>query len=120
MDIVDQLQTLTGKPIEPEDQADIELWQKGRDLSHTVNTQGWPVVLEMLQSYVTQNVNLLMNTDPAQKEEVLANHAIMYAAGRIFRLFQEDVANAIAASRKTPEIVKQGLRRTIPMPPESM
>lgn len=120
MEIVDQIESIGGKPLEPEDKADIELWQKGRQLAHQVNSPGWSVVLEMLQSYVTQHVNVLMNTDPVKRDEVISNHAVMFAAGRIYSLFQEDVANAIAASRKIPEVVKDGLRRVSPVPPESL
>jgi hypothetical protein len=120
MELIEQIENINGKPLEEEDKAEIDLWQKGRDLAHLVNTPGWSVVIEMLQSYVTQNVNSLMNIDPGKKDEVLATHAIMFAAGRIFRLFQEDVTNAITASRKTPEVVKQGIRRSSPIPPESL
>jgi hypothetical protein len=120
MDIQEQIEKLNGKPLAEEDRAEIELWQKGRDLAHQVNGPGWNVVLEMLQSYVTQNVNTLMNTDPSKTSEVAATHAIMFAAGRIFRIFQEDVAAAIQASRKTPEIVRQGLKNVTPVPADSL
>jgi hypothetical protein len=120
MDISEQLENINGKALEPDERADIDLWNKGRQLAHQVNSPGWDVVLEMLQSYVTSNVNTLMNIDPKHHEEVLATHAVMFAAGRIFRLFQEDVASAIEASRKTPEVLKQGIRRASPVPPESL
>lgn len=120
MDIANQLEQLTGKPLDPADQADIQLWEKGRALAHQVNSPGWDVVIEMLQSYVTQHVNTLMATDPINTDEVLATHAVMYAASRIFHLFQEDVARAVEASRKTPEALKQGIRHVLPIPAESL
>lgn len=119
-DLISLIEKSNGKLLTDEERAEIELWEKGRALLHQVNGPGWNVVLEMLQSYVTQHVNSLMALDPVQKDEVAATHAVMYAAGRIFRLFQEDVQSAIDAARHTPEVLKQGLRRTSPVPPESL
>lgn len=118
MDIVEQLERNNGKPLEEEERAEVELWQKGRALSHQVNAPGWDVVLEILQNYVTQNINQILNTDPGNKDEVLATHAVAFAASRIYRLFREDVANAIEASKRTPECLKEGLRKVSPVPPE--
>ena len=118
--IVSQLEALRGGELTPEEKNEIVLWEKGRALAHQINAPGWDVVLEMLQSYATNEIATLARTDPSKKEEVLAAHAVFFAANGIFVRFQEDVQAAIDASRRTPEALKQGFRRAMPVPPESL
>lgn len=118
--IIAQLETIRGKELTPEERDEIVLWEKGRSLAHQVNAPGWDVVLEMLQSYATNEIETLARTDPSNRDAVLAAHAIFYAANGIFVRFKEDVFRAIEASRKTPESLKQGFRGVSPVPPESL
>ena len=117
--MVDRLESLSGKPLTEEQEVEVALWNKGRDLAFVVNSAGWDVVREMLQSYVTNEIDRLLSTDPASRDEVLAAHAVAFSANRIFTIFTEDVQRAVNASVKTPQIVKEQLSKLSPIPPES-
>jgi hypothetical protein len=114
-----QIQTINGRGLSGEEQDEIERWQKGRDLAHVVNSPGWDVVLEMLRSYAAKETERLVNTDPGDKDAVLAAHATAFAASRIFTLFVEDAQNLITQTSTVPEPVKEAMRHS-PVPPESL
>lgn len=119
-ELAQKLETINGRNLGEEEQYQIDAWQKGRELAHIVNSPGWDVVLEILGSYAAKEAQRLLSTDPANKDEVLAAHAIAYAATRVYALFVEDAQNLIIASASVPEVVKEGLKRSSPVPPESL
>lgn len=114
-----QLENINGRSLVDEEQFQVDQWQKGRSLAHVVNSPGWDVVLEILSSYAAKEAERLVNTDPGNKDAVLAAHATAFAAGRIYTLFVEDAQNLIAASNHVPDVVKEGLKHS-PIPPESL
>lgn len=118
--LADQLQAMNGRVLAEDEQFEIDVWQKGRLLAQTVNTPGWDVVLEILNGYADKEANTLLRTDPANKEDVLAAHAVAYAASRIFTIFTEDVRTLITSAQHVPAVVKDGLKHSSPVPPESL
>lgn len=118
--MVDALNSVAADPLDEDQQIELDLWNKGRALGFVVNTQGWDVIQEMLQSYVTQEVAHLLSTDPGDRDAVLAAHAVAFAAQRVFTLFVEDVRRAVLASRVTPQVVKDNLSKISPVPPDSL
>lgn len=118
-DIIREIEALNGKALSSEEQAEIELWQKGRALAHQVNSPGWDVVLEILSSYAKSEAESLVRTDPSDTQKVLAAHAVAFAAHRIFSLFCEDVQRCIDSSQHTPNAITDGLRH-LPIPPQSL
>jgi hypothetical protein len=106
-DIIGRLNDLRGSKISDKDQNEIESWEKGRKLATTVQTEGWPVAIELLQSYVVKSVEQLVATDPADVPSRNANHAISYVASRLLKIFQEDVQSWIELSRRTPTVIKE-------------
>jgi hypothetical protein len=119
-ELAQQLETINGRSLDEGEQYSIDQWQKGRELAHVVNSPGWDVVLEILGSYAAKETNRLLCTDPANREEVLAAHAVAFAAARILALFIEDAQTLITASSSVPEVVKEGLKHASPVPPESL
>jgi hypothetical protein len=118
--MVDTLNMVAKEPLSDDEQLEVNLWNKGRALGFVVNTQGWEVIREMLRSYVGQEVDRLLGTDPGDFEAVRSAHAVAFAAQRIYTIFIEDVKRAIDASRVTPKIVKDNLSKISPVPPESI
>jgi hypothetical protein len=106
-DIIGRLEELRGSKLSDKAQSEIESWEKGRKLATTVQTEGWSVAIELLQSYVVKSVEQLVSTDPADNESVNAGHAVSYVASRLLKIFQEDVNAWIELSRRTPEVVKE-------------
>lgn len=119
LSMVDTLNKV-GAPLTSDQQEEIDLWNKGRSLGFVVNSQGWDVIREMMSGYVTKEVDRLLSVDPGNRDEVLAAHAVAFAASRIFTVFVEDVQRAVNAARSTPPIVKERLARISPVPPESL
>lgn len=113
----DRVETARGFPLTDEEKHEIEMWGKGRALQAIVGTEGWQVVLEMLQNYAADALQRLVSTDPARKEDVLAEHAVAFAAGRICNSFVQDATAAVDASKITPASIKEGLKRSS-APPE--
>jgi hypothetical protein len=109
-----------GQVLTDEERAEVILWEKGKALSSIVGGYGWDVVLEVLKDYEESSVFKLKQIDPSQKEEVLAEHAVMYAAARIYNSFVTDVQNAVDAAQHAPASVKRGIRMLQPGPPESL
>jgi hypothetical protein len=118
INIVEKLEAQLGTQLNEEQQGEIELWQKGRALQALTGHYGWPVLQEMLQSYSTDATRTLLQVDPAQREEVVAQHAVAYAANRLYVLLVDDIKAAIEASNTTPVVLKQGIRAA-GMPVES-
>lgn len=116
--LIQTLETIQGRELEPEDLGDIQEWNKGRALAQIVATPGWTVILEILASYPADAMRKLSSIDPKEKDEVAAQHAVFYCSSRIYNNFVEDVANAVEKARSTPRVVKQGLKAVSPAPPD--
>lgn len=117
-DVATTLEEINSRKLDETEQYDIELWQRGRALAHCVNSQGWEVVIDLLRGYADKEAVRLISIDPGDREAVLAAHAVAYAAGRIYTIFVEDVANLVQRSQAVPTVVREGLKS--PVPPESL
>lgn len=119
-ELAQQLESINGRGLGEGEQHQVEEWQKGRALAHAVNSPGWDVALSLLSSYATNETETLLRTDPVNKEAVLAAHSLAFAAARIYNLFVDDVQHLVMASQRVPEVVKEGLKHSSPVPPESL
>ena len=106
-DIIGRLESLRGQKLSEGDQVSIETWEKGRKLATTVSTEGWPIAIELLTNYVVKSLQDLANTDPREKEEVMAAHSVTFVASRLLKIFQEDINSWIESSRITPKVIKE-------------
>ncbi len=109
--IVAVMETSRQAPLSEEELNQIELWEKGRALAQLTSMYGFEVMKEMLQSYVTDQVEQLLETDPGDKDEVIAIHAVAFAANRVYNKFIQDIDNAVRASSETPECIKASARK---------
>jgi len=105
--IIERLEAIRGGKLDGRDQDEIQTWEKGRRLATTTSTEGWPVAIELLTNYVVRSLEGLASTDPLNKEEVLAAHAVTFVAGRLLKIFQEDVNSWVESSRQTPKVIKE-------------
>jgi hypothetical protein len=103
---INQLEKIINRPITDEEAVAIDLYNKGQTLAQLVVSPSWPIILEILQSYATNSMNKLISLDPADKENIIAEHAVAHAAKRIYQSFVEDVQAAVEMSRKPPAIAK--------------
>jgi hypothetical protein len=109
-----------GQQLTEEEIYQVELWEKGKALSQIVGHYGWDVILATLKNYEDDSTERLKRIDPSKTAEVLAEHAVMYAAGRIYANFVEDVQAAVEASQKPPAALKRGMSKLRPGPVESL
>lgn len=115
--LIQTIETASGTALSPEEQAEIELWRKGRDLSALVIHPGWKTVLEMLQSYATSAAVDLVNMRPGD-ERTVVQHAVAYALNDFYVKFRQDVDAAVDAAKHAPGVMKRSLKTPIPI--ESM
>jgi hypothetical protein len=106
--MISQIEGLRHEQLSQDERDRIELWQKGRALEQQVSTYGWECVLEMLQSYVVEANKVLVAISPANKDEVAAQHAVVYALSSLYNNFSQDVQRAIEF--EAPECVLEFVR----------
>jgi hypothetical protein len=114
-----RIEKMRGEELTPEEKYEIDQYFRGRALSQITVTEGYQEILSMLQSYVVDAVEKLVAVDPAETTEVLAFHAVAYAASKIHSKFQQDVNAAVDASRTTPSAIKQ-FAKAAPVPAGSL
>ena len=105
-----KFEDIIGRRLEEDELNKISLWEKGRALDQLTRMPVWQVVLEMLQDYPVKALKELALMDPSGRDNVAAQQAVAYAANRIFTAFQEDVDQAIAASKEAPSFVVSALK----------
>jgi hypothetical protein len=115
--MISRLENILQRPLEPEEQEDVKTWEQGRALSQIVNTEGWEILCEALQSYADDATAQLLRMRPGDKN-VPEAHAAAYALTQLCFKFKENIYNAI--NMQTPDVVRQGARMSSPVPPESM
>ena len=108
--LVDGLEAV-GQTLTDQERYDVELWERGKALANIVNSFGWDVILDTLKGYEDSAVERLKRIDPAKRDDVLAEHAVMYAAARIYADFVNSVDEAIQASQKAPPALKKGIKK---------
>lgn len=104
-------------PVTQEEKAEAYRWANGQELQHFVNTPGYEIVMNYLSSYVDDGIKtLFQSTVPTDKDAVLANFAIGYAACDIVNRLKQDLQADLEAAKSMPEIIRQGLRITKGIP----
>jgi hypothetical protein len=109
-DIIERLEFIQQKVLEQSEKDKIEHWEKCRKLATTVHSEGWPVVIELMQSYVIAAVERLVAIDPAEKDNAAAQHAVAHVASQFLGIFNTDVQRMVNTSRETPDPVKEVLQ----------
>lgn len=113
---------VAGLEVNPEDEAEVYLWEKGKALRHLTSTYGWDVLKEMLSSYQTDAIESLFNkTDETDKDRVFAAFARAKAANVLISALYADIDNAIKASEQLPGVIKSNVKKLrSQVPPESL
>jgi hypothetical protein len=106
-EIIERLEQIRGNKLSGRELSDVEIWEKGRRLATTVSTEGWPVAVELLESYMIKSLEALASTDPKDTDDVVVNHAVTFVASRLVQIFKQDVANWVESSRVTPTVIKE-------------
>ena len=109
--MISTIETSRNEALSQDDIDEIERWQKSRALAQLVGQDGWEVLIDMLKSYVTDQIDNLVNADPGNRDEVLACHAVTYAVKHLYDKFTEDVANAVQYAAHVPESIKTNARK---------
>jgi hypothetical protein len=73
-----------------------------RNLLNVRNSEAWPDVLDVMEMCCIEIESRLINSDPANSEEVLANHKLSKAAWVIFTQFQELIRKFPSSWRALP------------------
>lgn len=94
-------------------------WADGQELQHLIDHPGYDTLVGKLQGFMEEDIQRLLQTTPNDKDAVLANHAVAYASHSIFFRLQAEVNADVEAAKTTPDIVKEGIRLTRGIPPES-
>lgn len=94
-------------------------WADGQELQHFVDHPGYDILTSKLQGFMEEDIQRLLQTFPSDTEAVLANHAVAYSTSSTFFRLQREVAADLEAAKTTPDIVKEGIRLTRGIPPES-
>jgi hypothetical protein len=91
-----------------DDRAELDLWEKGRELQSIVNTRGFEIILDTLQSYVDNANDSLIRLAPGDPAVITA-HAAVSAASQLVNYFKEDINAAVEASHKSPNALKRAV-----------
>lgn len=102
-----------------EEQRACKRWADGQELQSLVENPGYSTLISKLQGFMEEDIQTLLQTAPGNPDAVLANHAVAYASHNIFFRLQAEVATDIEAAKTVPDIVKEGIRLTRGIPPES-
>ena len=103
------LEEINGRPLEPEEQQELVIWERGKTLL-AIPPHAQIEIQQMLEGYVRPDADALLATDPANKDEVLAKHAVAHASAKNLVRFSNDFAEAVNAAQRTPEVLKRGIR----------
>lgn len=118
-DFMARVEAMRGAALTDDERLEIDLWIKGRALRQITDTEGWEIAMSTLKTYPENAAYTLMRRDPKHKEDVLADHAVAFAASRIYNDFVNTVKLAIDASQKTPNCVRTALKNSpAPVPGE--
>jgi len=118
-EITAKLEELAGQELDEEQKLEIALWQRGRNLL-AIPPHARDEILAMLDEYVLKDADDLLATEPKDKDEVLARHAIAHAASRVVTRFRNDWNTAVDSAQRTPEVVKAGFRKASQMPVDAL
>jgi hypothetical protein len=101
-----EIEDTLGDQLNEDDRAELDLWEKGRELQSIVNTRGFDILLETLQAYVDKANVSLISMAPGDPD-VVAAHAAVSAANQLVSYFKQDINAAVEASHKSPAALKR-------------
>jgi hypothetical protein len=93
-----------GRQLDEREQADLDLYFKGRALANIVPTEGWDIAMQTLAQIRNDCVETLLRTKPGDNEQVLAAHGVAYGASEMYLEFVNAIQAAINA--QYPEFVE--------------
>lgn len=113
----------TGLPtsgITDEEKEQCKRWLDGQDIEPLTRLPGYEILVGKLQTFMEEDIQKLLNTNPSNKDEVVSSHAVAYASHNIFWRFKTEVEADLTAARNVPELVKEGAKITRGIPAESL
>ena len=116
--LIAKIEELSGQSLSDEQMFEIRLWQRGRTLA-SVPQHAREEIQSMIEGYVRDDGDACIAQDGADREAVIAKHAMAHASAALLERFNRDYALALEYGSKTPEAVKVGFRNA-QMPPESV
>jgi hypothetical protein len=105
--VLNRIEQQLGRGLQPEEIAEIQVWDRGKRLSSLVNYPGWEDVEDMLRGYVTKAEAELKNIPPWERDKVANAHAVVYAANEIVQTFFRDVQ--LAVQMETPASLREAV-----------
>ena len=117
--IISRMETVLNRPLAPEEQEELKMWDRGRVLAQIVHTDAWAILLDSIRSYVEQANEDLTNLAPGDVNVPVA-HAVAFALKDFYRKFQQDVQKAIETSLQQPQVLREAGKVHTPAPPDSM
>lgn len=105
--VLHRVEQQLGRGLEPDEVAEIQVWDRGKRLSSIVNFAGWEDVEDMLRSYVTKAEQELKSIPPWEDAKVKTAHAVLFAANEVVSTFLRDVKLAI--QMETPASLREAV-----------
>lgn len=115
--LIYQLGAQLGASLTEDQQYEVEQWQNGRELAHLSTQAGWPIIVNMLQSYADKATQDLLRMAPGDPVVPQA-HAAAAALTAVCTTFLYDVQQAIHCGQEIPDVVRS--IRTAGIPPEAV
>lgn len=106
-----RVEALLNRPLTEEEQAEIDLWNKGKALAQVVNFPGWEVAMATLESFAQDTSETVLDMTPGDPAVPTA-HAAAYAARQIAFKFKQSIQNAIDASHQTPSAMIEAFQNS--------
>ena len=106
--MVAEIEQTLGDSLNEGDRAELDLWEKGRELQSIVNTRGYEIILDTLKNYVAQANEALVSLVPGDPGVVTA-HAAVSGASQLVYYFQQDINAAVEASHRSPSALKRAV-----------
>lgn len=92
------------------DREEIQQFHNGRSLQQLVMMPGWQVLMETFVQKKQDSIEELLSINPADKDLVLAAHAVAFAVHKTLEGLTREVAYAIESSRRLPEVLEERLK----------
>lgn len=114
----EKLELALNRGLSPDEVQEVEQYERGRFLRMVVESPGWDVVKELLESYLREAVDDLTSVSPESRDKVVALHSTAYASVRFYKRLMEDIQQAVNAP--VPGVLKELARTRTPAPPQAM
>ena len=95
------------QPLTDEQRNEIAQFYNGRALQQMVIMPGWQVLLDAFEAHKQNALDELGKVNPADKELVLAAHAVWYAVRKTLDDLKYEVLSSIESSKQAPEVLSR-------------